>query len=100
MRARCATSGLIVDLTFDLDAVTLTSEKLVWLISQRVLSVAGSNLVYWFLMRGWCAISVSVVNLTFDLVTVTLTSNILVGQKVISTSTDSSCSKFDIYILY
>ena len=72
MRGRCARSGLIVDLTFDLGAVTLTSEKLVRTISQRVLSVGASKLVYRFLMRGWCAISALVVNLTFDLVTVTL----------------------------
>ena len=89
-----------MDLTFDLDTVTLTSEKLVRTISQRVLSIVASNLVYKFLMRGWSAISALVVNLTFDLVTVTLTSNILIGQKVISASIDGSCSKFDIRSLY
>ncbi len=89
-----------MDLTFDLDTATLTSEKLVRTISQRVLRIVASNLVYKFLMRGWSAISALVVNLTFDLVTVTLTSNILIGQKVISASIDGSCSKFDIRSLY
>ncbi len=96
MRGRCARSGLIVDLTFDLGAVTLTSEMLVRTISQRVLSVGAAKLVYRFLMRGWCAISALVVNLTFDLVTVTLNSNILLEQRVISASIDGSCFKFDI----
>ena len=90
-----------MDLTFDLDAVTLTSKKLVRAIFQRVVfSVSTSNLVYRFLMRGRYAKSVLVVNLTFNLVTVTLNSDIFVGQKVISASIDGSCSKFTIHNLY
>ena len=52
---RCATSGYVVHLTFDLDAVTLMFEKLVRTISHKVLGPAASNLVCRFPISGRCA---------------------------------------------
>ena len=61
-----------MDLTFDLGAVTLMLEKLVRIISHKVLGPAAPNLACWFSMSGRCATSGYVVDLTFDLDTVTL----------------------------